>query len=202
MNIAVFCSGNGTNLQAVINAVKSKKLKGVKISLVVSDNFKAYALERARRARIKSVVVDPRSFETKAGFEKEIIRYLKIEKIDLLVLAGFTRIIGSTLLKAYRNKIINIHPALLPSFKGAHGIKDAFDYGVKVTGVTVHFVDDKMDHGPIILQQEVPIKEKDSQASLEERIHKVEHKLYYKAIGLIANKKLRVVGRKARIVKK
>ncbi|MFC1709065.1 phosphoribosylglycinamide formyltransferase [Candidatus Omnitrophota bacterium] len=200
MNIAVFCSGNGTNLQAIINAVKSKKLKGVKISLIVSDNFKAYALERARKARIKSVIVDPHSFETKAGFEKEIIRYLGIEKIDLLVLAGFMRIVGSMLLKAYKNRIINIHPALLPSFKGAHGIKDAFGYGAKVTGVTVHFVDDKMDHGPIILQEAVPIKKNDSLNSLEERIHRVEHKLYYKAIGLIANKKLKIVGRKVRII--
>jgi phosphoribosylglycinamide formyltransferase-1 len=200
LNIAVFCSGNGTNLQAIINAVKSRKLKGAKISLAVSDNFQAYALERARRAGIKSVVVDPRGFDTKTGFEQEIIRYLKIEKIDLLVLAGFMRIIGETILKAYKNKIINIHPALLPSFKGAQGIKDAFDYGVKVTGVTVHFVDDKMDHGAIILQEAVPLQEGDTPDSLEKRIHKVEHKLYYRAIGLIANKKIKIVGRKVRIV--
>ncbi len=199
LNIAVFCSGNGTNLQVIINAVKALKLKGVKISLVVSDNYKAHALERARKAKIKSVIVNPQGFEAKSDFEKEIIRYLKIEKIDLLVLAGFMRIVGSTLLKAYKNKIINIHPALLPSFKGAHGIRDAFNYGVKATGVTVHFVDEKMDHGPIILQEVVPIKESDSRDSLEVRIHKVEHKLYYKAIGLIANKKIKIVGRKVKM---
>ena len=117
-----------------------------------------------------------------------------------MVLAGFMRIIGKDLLSAYRNKVLNIHPALLPSFKGSHGIKDAFDYGVKVTGVTVHFVDGEMDHGPIILQEAVPIKGNDSQQSLEKRIHKTEHKLYYKAIQLFASRKLKISGRKAEIV--
>jgi len=196
MNIAIFCSGNGTNLQAIIDTVKSKKLKGVRIALVVSDNAQAYALERAKKAKIKNLVVEPSEFENKSKFEQYIIEQLRKEDVELVVLAGFMRIIGSDLLKAYPNKIINIHPALLPSFKGAHGIKDAFDYGVKVTGVTIHFVDDRMDHGPIILQEAVPIDEKDTLESLEKKIHKVEYWLYYKAIQLLSQNKLAIRNRK------
>lgn len=202
MNIAVFCSGNGTNLQAIIDAIRKRKLKGAKIALVISDNHNAFALKRAKKAKIKSIVVEAKNFETKSDFEKEIIKYLKLERVKLLVLAGFMRIIGKDLLRAYKNRILNIHPALLPSFKGAHGIKDAFDYGARVTGVTVHFVDEKMDHGPIILQEAVPIKEGDSLGSLEERIHKVEHRIYYEAIGLFASGKLKITGRKVKILKK
>lgn len=202
MNIAVFCSGNGTNLQAIINAIKSKKLKNVKIALVVSDNYKAYALTRAKKSRVKSIVVEPKNFSSKSDFEKEVISHLKKEKVELIILAGFIRIVGRDLLRAYKNKILNIHPALLPSFKGAHGIKDAFDYGVKLTGITVHFVDDKMDHGAIILQEPVFIKESDNLISLEERIHKIEHKLYYKAIGLFASGKIKISGRRVKVAKK
>jgi len=202
MRIAVFCSGNGTNLQAIIDSIKKKRLKRVEIALVVSDNPSAYALMRAKKAGIKSIVVERDKFATKSEFEKEIIKHLEKENVELIVLAGFMRIIGPDLLTAYRNRILNIHPALLPSFKGAHGIKDAFDYGAKVTGVTVHFVDDKMDHGPIILQEPVAIKQGDNLESLEERIHKVEHKIYYKAIGLLASGKLKISGRKVEIAKK
>jgi len=200
MNIAVFCSGNGTNLQAIINAIKSRKLKSAKIVLVVSDNPEAYALVRAKKAGIKTVVVERVQFATKSDFEKEIIINLKQENVGLIVLAGFMRIIGEDLLREYKGRILNIHPALLPSFKGAHGIKDAFDYGVKVTGVTVHLVDDKMDHGPIILQEAVPVKEKDTLESLESRIHKVEHNLYYKAIDLFIKGKIKIEGRKTAVI--
>jgi phosphoribosylglycinamide formyltransferase-1 len=199
MNIAVFCSGNGTNLQAIINAIKNRKLKSTNIALVVSDNPGAYALIRAKKAGIRTLVVERSNFSTKSDFEQEVIRHLKKENIGLVVLAGFMRIIGKDLIDAYRNKILNIHPALLPSFKGAQGIKDAFDYGVKVTGVTIHFVDAEMDHGPIILQEALPIKENDSLASLEKRIHKVEHGLYYKAIQLFASGRLKIAGRKVEI---
>jgi len=200
MNIAVFCSGNGTNLQAIINAIKSRKLKSAKIVLVVSDNPEAYALVRAKKAGIKTVVVERVQFATKSDFEKEIIINLKQENVGLIVLAGFMRIIGEDLLREYKGRILNIHPALLPSFKGAHGIKDAFDYGVKVAGVTVHLVDDKMDHGPIILQEAVPVKEKDTLEFLESRIHKVEHKLYYKAIDLFIKGKIKIEGRKTAVI--
>lgn len=200
MRISIFCSGNGTNLQAIINAIRNKKLKSAKIVLVVSDNRNAYALRRAQKAGIKTLVVEPSKFVTKSEFEKEIIRHLNKENVGLIVLAGFMRLIGEGLLSEYRNRILNIHPSLLPSFKGAHGIRDAFEYGAKVTGVTVHFVDNRMDHGPIILQEAVPIEEKDNLKSLEKRIHKVEHKLYYKAIDLFVRGKLKIAGRKTRIV--
>lgn len=200
MNIAVFCSGNGTNLQAIINAVKSRKLKSVKIALVVSDNPGAYALARAKKAGIKTLVVERSQFAAKSDFEKQIIGSLKKENVRLVVLAGFMRIIGEDILREYKGKILNIHPALLPSFKGAHGIKDAFDYGVKATGVTVHLVDDKMDHGPIILQEAIPVKGNDTLESLESRIHKVEHKLYYKAIDLLVKGRIKIRGRKIGII--
>lgn len=200
-NIAVFCSGRGTNLQAIINAIKKKKITDLNIALVISDNYEAYALTRARKAGIKCIVVDPKKFNSKSEFEKDIIQHLKKENVELIVLAGFMKIFGQELLTAYKNKIINIHPALLPCFKGAYGIKDAFDYGVKVTGVTIHFVDDKMDHGPIIMQEAVQIKEDDTLQSLEARIHKLEHRLYYKAIELFVKGKLRIVDRSVKIEK-
>lgn len=194
-NIAVFCSGNGTNLQALIEAEKKKKLCA-HIALVVSDNDEAYALNRAAKAGIKYLVIKRGSFSSRSEFEKEIIRQLKKENIKLIVLAGFMRMLGTELLSVYKNKVINIHPALLPSFKGAHGIKDAFEYGVKVTGVTVHFVDIEMDHGPIIMQEAVALRANDSQGSLEARIHAVEHALYYKAVSSIARGKVKIKGRK------
>lgn len=201
-NIAIFASGNGTNFQAIADAIKSKKLKGVAISLMVSDNPAAYALERAKKAGIKSTVIERDKFSSMSEFEKEILKQLSAAQVELIALAGFMRIIGPDILSAYKNKILNIHPALLPSFKGAHGIKDAFEYGVKVTGVTAHFVDNQMDHGPIIMQEAVPIAENDTLESLEVKIHEAEHKLYYQAIGLVASGKATIAGRKVAINEK
>ena len=199
MNFAVFASGNGSNLQAIINAVKKRVIKA-NIALVVSDNPKAYALERALRARIKSVVINPKDFFDRESFDRAVIEYLKKEKIDFIVLAGFMRILSPLFIEAYPKKILNIHPALLPAFKGAHAIKDAFDYGAKITGVTVHFVDSKVDNGPIILQEPVGIHKKDTLAALENKIHKVEHRLYPQAINLFAQKRLKISGRTVKIV--
>ncbi|MCM8771042.1 MAG: phosphoribosylglycinamide formyltransferase [Candidatus Omnitrophica bacterium] len=198
-NIAVFCSGKGTNLQAIIRAVKKGKLN-VNLALVISDNKEAYALKRAKKAKIKNIFVDPKQFPLKADFEAKIIEYLEQEKIDLIVLAGFMRILSRDFVTRFKNRIINIHPALLPSFKGAHGIKDAFDYGVKVTGVTVHFVDELMDHGPIILQEALRVREDETLESLEARIHKIEHKLYPEAIRLFCEGKLKIEARKVKII--
>jgi phosphoribosylglycinamide formyltransferase-1 len=193
--IAVFASGFGSNLQAIIKAIKKGRLEA-DLSLVVSDNKKAYALKRAKRAGIKNIFIDPAAFLSKENFEKEILKNLQAEKIDLIVLAGFMRIIGKTLLESYPGKILNIHPALLPSFKGSYGIKDAFEYGVKITGVTVHLVDAEMDHGPIILQGAIKIEEDDTLESLEKKIHRLEHKLYPQAIGLVSAGKVKIEGRK------
>lgn len=198
MNIAVFASGSGTNFQAIINAVK-KGLFKANLSLLVCDNEKAAAIRRAEAAGIKVAMVKRGDFSLKVDFEKKIIEHLKENKIDLIVLAGFMRILGERLVNLYKNRILNIHPALLPSFKGADGIKDAFDYGAKITGVTVHFVDKEMDHGPIILQSALKIEETDTLESLEAKIHKLEHTLYPEAIKLFVEGRLKIEGRKVRL---
>ena len=189
MNIAVFASGRGTNFSAIVRAVKKGIIKA-NLSLLVSDNPKAAVLTAAARAGIKSALLKRQDFTHKEEFENKIIQCLEEEKIDLIVLAGFMRILSPEFVQKYKGRILNIHPALLPSFKGAHAIKDAYEYGVKLTGVTVHFVDEEMDHGPIILQVPLRIKENDTLESLERKIHKIEHKLYPQAIKLFIEGKL------------
>lgn len=198
MNIAVFASGRGTNFAAIIRAVKKGKIKA-NLSLLVCDNPRAGAIGRARRAGIKAVLVKREDFATKEDFEAKIIQHLEENKIDVIALAGYMRIVSPALLSRYKGRILNIHPALLPSFKGTQGLKDAFDYGVKVTGVTVHFVDEETDHGPIILQEALKIEEDDNLESLEAKIHKIEHRLYPEAIRLFVEGKLNLEGRKVRI---
>ncbi len=199
MNIAVFASGRGTNFGAIIRAVKKGSIKA-NLALLVSDNPKAGAIGRAKRAGVKVEVVKKQDFSSQKDFENKIIEHLDAEKIDLIVLAGFMRLLGPELVRRYKGRILNIHPAILPCFKGAHGIEDAFNYGVKVTGVTVHFVDEEMDHGPIILQEAVKIKQTDTLESLEARVHKLEHKIYPRAIALFIEGKLRIVDRKVNIL--
>jgi phosphoribosylglycinamide formyltransferase 1 len=198
-NIAVFASGRGSNFSAIIKAVKKGALKG-NLALLVCDNHEAGAINRARRAGVKVAVVLRKDFASKPDFEKRVIQALKDNKIDLIVLAGFMRLLSPEFVREYSGKIINIHPSLLPAFKGEQAIKDAFDYGVKLTGVTVHFVDEEMDHGPIILQGAVKIEANDTLEKLEARIHKLEHKLYPAAIKLFLGKKLRISGRSVRLV--
>jgi phosphoribosylglycinamide formyltransferase-1 len=200
VNIAVLCSGKGTNLQAIISAVDSGRIEA-DLKLVLGDKQKALCLKRAKKAGIKTVFIDSKKYRGRKGFDQEVIRHLIHEKIDLVVLAGFMRILSDYFIKKYRNRIINIHPALLPSFKGAKGIKDAYDHGVKVTGVTVHFVNEELDDGPIILQDIIKIKPGESMASLEKRIHKLEHKLYPQAINLLSQGKIQIKGRKVELLK-
>ncbi len=198
MNIAVFASGRGTNFSAIIKAVKKGKIQA-NLSLLVSDNPAAGAIGRAKRAGIKVALVERKDFAAKGDFEAKIIEYLEENKIDLIVLAGFMRMLSPEFVERYKGRILNIHPALLPSFKGEEAIKDAFEYGAKVTGVTVHFVDEKMDHGPIILQRQVLIEPTDTLESLESKIHKAEHRLYPQAIALFVEGKLKAEGRRVRI---
>jgi phosphoribosylglycinamide formyltransferase-1 len=191
MNFAVLASGNGSNLQAIIDAKKKGKIKG-ELKLVISDKPDAMALTRARKAGIKTVAfVNPKDFPSREDFDRELVAILKKEKIGLVVLAGFMRILSPVFIKAFRNKIINVHPALLPAFKGAHAIKDAFEYGVKATGVTVHFVDEEVDHGKIIAQGAVEVKPEDTLDSLAKKIHKIEHILYPKVVDLFLRGKLK-----------
>lgn len=197
MKFAVFVSGNGSNLQAIINAVKQKKIKA-DLTLVVSDRAQAYALTRAQKAGIESVIIDPKSFPDRESFDREAVRRLQERGVDFVVLAGFMRILSPYFIQSYENKILNIHPALLPAFKGAHAIKDAFEYGVKTTGVTIHLVDEKVDNGPIIMQEAICVTPRDTLASLEKKIHAVEHKLYPKAIDLFARGRVHAISRQAR----
>ncbi len=199
MNIAVFCSGNGTNLQAIIDAQKKGHIKG-ELRLVVSDIKGCFALMRAEKAGIKTLLVERKDFKSKKEFEQEISRNLEREKIDLIVLAGYMKLLSADFVKKYKNRILNIHPALLPAFKGTHGIGDAFRYGVKVTGATVHFVTEDMDGGPIILQSPVKVTEDDTEETLGEAIHREEHKIYPRAIQLFIEGRLKIEGRKVRIL--
>jgi phosphoribosylglycinamide formyltransferase-1 len=198
MNIAVLCSGNGTNLQAIIDSVKSGYIPA-EIAVVISDKKDAYALVRAREAGIETLLLDAKDFKGREDLDKEIIEKLKKENVGLVVLAGYMRILSPYFIREYKDRIINIHPALLPSFKGAAAIKDAMEHGVKVTGVTVHFVDEKLDDGAIILQRPVDIKDDDNEETLLERVHKEEHRIYPEAIRLFALGRLRIEGRRVRL---
>lgn len=198
--LAIFVSGSGTNMDSIVKKVKSKKIRGVRIAVVISDKEKAPALSKARRHGVEALFIDPKTYRSKSAYEKAIHAELKKRGVDYIILAGFMRIISPYLLKAYKNRIVNIHPALLPSFKGAHGIKDAYDAGVKVTGVTVHFVTDDLDAGPIIVQEALAVGKNETLTSLERRIHRLEYKLYAEAIQLLVKGKLRIRGRKVDIL--
>lgn len=197
--IAVFASGNGTNLQALIDFNEKEDLSA-DIALVFSNNPDAFALERAKKHKIKAVHKDPGEFANREEFEKEILKILKEEKIDLIVLAGYMFLLTPLLVSEYRDRILNIHPALLPAFKGTHGIRDAFEYGVKISGVTVHFVDEELDNGPIIMQAPVYIDSKDTVESFEQKIHEVEHKIYPLAVKLYCLGQIKIKGRKVEII--
>ena len=182
--IAVCCSGRGTNLQAIIGAIRRGRLKA-RVAVVISDNRRAYALTRARAAKIPSAVIDPREFSSRDAFDRALAGIVEKANARLIVLAGFMRILSPWFVRRYRGRILNVHPSLLPAFPGAHAVRAALAHGVKVTGVTIHFVDEKVDHGPVLLQTAVPVKKNDTQKTLLERVHRVEHKLYPAAIGMV-----------------
>lgn len=179
--IAIFASGSGSNFQAIVDAVQKKTLD-VTICLLVCDKPGAKVIERAQQANIETFVFSPKEYANKAAFEQEIVSRLTQLNIDHIVLAGYMRLIGETLLSAYQKRIINIHPSLLPSFPGKDAIGQAFRAGVKVTGVTIHYVDEGMDTGPIIAQKAIEIEENETIESLEKKIHEVEHEFYPKTI--------------------
>ncbi|HEY9245766.1 MAG TPA: phosphoribosylglycinamide formyltransferase [Candidatus Methanoperedens sp.] len=198
-NIAVLVSGRGSNLQAIIDNIESGYIKA-KIAVVISDVRDAYALTRARSHGIKAVFIDPEKFTSKVSYEEKVLKVLQDNKVMLLLLAGYMKIVGKTLLLAYKDRILNIHPALLPAFPGLHAQKQAFDHGVKVAGCTVHFVDDTLDGGPIILQKCIEVDEKDTAESLANRILEQEHKIYPEAVKLFVENRLRIEGRKVKII--
>jgi len=198
--VAVLASGFGSNLQAIIDQAQNLDING-EIVLVFSNNKNAYVLERAKKHGIKSASFNPGQFESRQQYDKELLVLLQNEKIDLIVMAGYMLLVGRDIIKEFSSRIINVHPALLPSFKGIHGIKNAFDYGVKVTGVTVHFVEEDLDAGPVISQEAVIIAEDDTMETLEEKIHKIEHKIYPLAVKYFCNGRLAINGRKVEILK-
>jgi len=193
--LAVFVSGSGSNLQAIIDA----QIPTVEISLVVSNNPRAYALERIRKYNIESVVIDHKKYPDRESFEEEILKTIEPYRIDLIALAGFMRILSPYFVRPYKHRIINIHPALLPSFPGINSAKQALEYGVKFTGCTVHFVDEGVDTGPIILQASVPIYDNDTDETLLERIHKEEHRIYPEAVKLYSEGRLKILKRRVLI---
>ncbi|MEY8730672.1 phosphoribosylglycinamide formyltransferase [Peribacillus frigoritolerans] len=187
--LAVFASGNGSNFQSIAEAIKSGKLEA-EISLVVCDREDAYVLERAKLENIDSFSFSAKNYSNKTEYESEILEKLRQYEIEFIILAGYMRLIGPTLLQKYSQRIVNIHPSLLPSFPGKDAIGQAFGAGVKETGVTVHYVDDGMDTGPVIAQKAVPILEGDTKDILQKRIQEMEHDLYPSVLQELCHKKL------------
>lgn len=200
LNIAVFASGRGTNFQSIIDAVKAGEIEA-KIRILISDNQDAGALKRAEREDIENIFINPSHFESKEDYEEELINILEGVNTDLVVLAGYMRILSPFFVSKFKNKIVNIHPSLLPAFKGLEAQKQAVEYGVKYSGCTVHFVDQGMDTGPIIKQAVVEVKDYDTAEDLAARILKEEHKIYPEVVNLIAEDRLEIEGRKVKILK-
>ena len=195
--IAVLCSGQGTNLQAILNAVRSGRLRA-RVAVVISDRPGAVALRRARRAGVPAVFVDRQAFGSREAFERHLITLLEHAGVRLVCLAGFMRVLSPVFVRRFRNRTLNIHPSLLPAFPGGHAVGDALAWGAKVTGVTIHLVDEDVDHGPIVLQEALAVKPGEREAALLERIHRIEHRLYPKAIALMLERRVRVNGRVVR----
>lgn len=195
LTIGVLASGRGSNFQAIIDSIESGFLRA-RIAVLITDNPDAYAIERARKHNIDALIIKPRDFSNKDLYYSHIAEELKKRGVELVILAGFMRVVGKSLIDAFRNRIMNIHPALLPSFPGLHGQKEAADYGVKISGCTVHFVDEGVDTGPIIIQAAVPAYEDDTEETLSERILKQEHRIFPYAIKLYSEGKITVRGRK------
>ena len=197
--LGIICSGRGSNLASIIEAIERGEIPA-EIAVVIADKRDAYALERARAKGIPAVAVVHRDFTERADFERAMLDELHAHDVTLVVLAGFMRILSPVFVHAYTGRILNIHPALLPSFPGAHAHRDALAYGVKVSGCTVHFVDEGMDSGPIILQASVPVMEDDTEETLAARVLEQEHRIFPEAIKLYVEDRLRTDGRRVHIL--
>ena len=208
LRIGVMVSGGGTNLQAIIDAVAQRKVTNTEIAAVISNNKNAYALERAKKAGIEAVCISPKDFDSREEFNEKLIEKIDSLQLDLIVLAGCLVVLPEKLIKKYPNKIINIHPSLIPSFCGTgfYGLKvheGVLSRGVKVTGATVHFVDEGTDTGPIILQKAVAVEEDDTPEILQRRVmEQAEWKIMPQAIDLIANGRVKVEDGKVKILPK
>ena len=194
LSLGVLISGSGTNLQAIIDAIERGELNAV-IRVVLSNRGDAHGLTRARRHNLPTVILSHKDFSSREAFEAELIKTLQDHGVELVVLAGFMRLLSPVFIRAFPQRIMNIHPALLPAFPGTHVQRQALEHGVRISGVTVHFVDEEMDHGPIIAQAAVPVYADDSEESLSARIRAQEHRIYPQAIQLFAEGRLEVRGR-------
>ena len=198
IKLGVLLSGSGTNLQAIIDAIDAGKLDAT-IELVVSSRPDAYGLKRAEAAGLQTLTLSKEAYEDPFVADMVIATELKRYNVDYVVMAGYMRKVGVPILNTFLNRVLNLHPALLPSFRGAHAIQDAYEYGVKVTGVTVHLANADYDRGPIIAQRPVVVEEGWTVDQLEEAIHQVEHQLYPEVLQLFAQDKVHVEGQKVRI---
>ena len=193
--LGVLISGNGTNLQAIIDAIEEKRLDAV-IKIVLSNKEDAFGLARAQRHGIFTEVIDHKKYPSREAFDQAMIDVLKAQGVELVLLAGFMRLLSTLFVKTFSDRIMNIHPALLPAFPGLHVQKKAVEHGVRIAGCTVHFVNEECDEGPIIIQAAVPVFPDDTDESLSARILEQEHRVYPRAVQLYSEGRLRVVGRK------
>jgi len=197
--IGVLVSGRGSNLQSIIDSVESGFIPDSKVVVVVSDKKDAYGLERAKKHGIEPLFLSPKDYPTREGFDGKVASELSKRKVDLVLLAGYMRIVTPAFIRRFKNRAMNIHPALLPSFPGLHSQKQALEWGVKVSGCTVHFVDEEVDHGPIIIQAAVPVLEEDTEETLAKRIIEQEHLIYSQAVKWYVEGRLAVEGRRVRV---
>ena len=193
--IGVLISGSGTNLQSIIDAIEAKELDA-KIQVVLSNRADAYGLVRAKKHGIPIEVLDHKRFPSREAFDQAVVDILRDHEVELVVLAGFMRLLSPVFVGAYSNRIMNIHPAVLPAFPGLHAQKKAVEHGVRFSGCTVHFVNEECDEGPIIIQAVVPVFAEDTEESLASRILEQEHRIYPRAIQLYSEGRLRIEGRK------
>jgi len=195
LRLGVLASGRGSNLQAIIDAIEAGRLSA-RIEVVLSDRAHAEALGRARRHGIKAIFVDPKACDDRNVFDSALVNILQVHQVELVCLAGFMRLLTPTFLAEFPGRVMNIHPALLPAFAGLHAQRQALEHGVRVAGCTVHFVDEGVDTGPIVLQAAVPAFDDDTEETLSARILVEEHKLYPQAIQLFAEGRLEIKGRR------
>jgi len=198
-NLGILISGSGSNLQTIIDWIEAGRLDA-KITVVISNKGDAFGLARAKKHNIPAVPLISKDYADSGEFNQAILGCLKEHGVDWVILAGYMRLLGQEVLSAYPMRVINLHPALLPSFPGAHAIRDALDYGVRITGVTVHFADGTYDTGPIILQDFVPVHQNDTELELRRRIQKTEHELLPRAIHLLIEGRIKVEGRKIKVL--
>lgn len=196
--LGVLVSGRGSNLQAILDAIASGALDA-RVGIVLSNVAGAGGLARAEKASVPTEVIDHKAYASREAFDEAVLACLDRHEVDLVCLAGFMRLLSGVLVRSFPHRILNIHPSLLPSFKGLHAQRQALEHGVKVSGCTVHFVDEELDHGPIVLQSAVPVREDDDEDALAARILEQEHLLYPKAIQLVLDGAVHVEGRRARV---